>query len=120
MPTPAGMAVIGPDLATANSSDIRTVAQVTAGQQPYKSGTVVIGNDGRKYIYGKTAGSIANAARVDFVFSTSLITAAAAGAYVNNNTAPFSGTIDSGGSAWFASVQNYLAATGLTTAAPPG
>jgi hypothetical protein len=109
--------MIGADLTLGvNNKDIRTPAQVTAGLQPYKDGTSTMGADGRKYIYGKTAGNIANNARCDFVYSTKLITAAANGGLINLNGAQ----IDTGGSGWFAATQNYTAATGITTAAPPG
>jgi hypothetical protein len=109
--------VIGVDLSNAaTNADIRTAAQVTAGNQPHRNGTIAYGSDGAKYIYGKTANSVAADARQDFVYSTGLVTTAAAGALINKNAA----TIESGGAAWFRAVQNYTAATGITTASPPG
>jgi hypothetical protein len=115
--------MIGTDIdvgtALVASSDFRTAAQVTAGSQPYRSGTVVWGNDGRKYVYGKTAGAIGINARCDYVPSTKLITAAVAGALINLNLR--TGGVESGGSAWFAAVQNYLAGAGIgADGAPPG
>jgi hypothetical protein len=100
----------------ATNADIRTAAQVTAGNQPHRNGQVAYGSDGAKYVYGKTANSVSADARQDYVFSTGLITTAAAGALINKNAA----TIESGGAAWFRAVQNYTAAAGITTAAPPG
>jgi hypothetical protein len=109
--------LIGADLTNSTANlDVRTAAQVTAaGSGAFKNGTLAWGDDGCLYVYGKTAGSISSAARVDFVISTGLITAAAAGAFVNSNGA----TIESGGAAWFRGVQNYTAATGLVTVPAP-
>lgn len=119
---PYSLHMIGPDLtvgtATVQSSDNRTAAQVTAGLQPYKSGTTTVDNTGRNQIYAKTSAAIANGARCDYVFATGLMTPAASGAYVNLATNA-AGDIAAGGAGWFAAVQNYTAATGILTAAPP-
>jgi hypothetical protein len=109
--------LIGASLVNGTTNvDIRTAAQVAAGNQPFRDGTTTWGPDGRKYVYGKTSAAVSNNARVDFVFSTRLITPAASGALINLNGQ----TIESGGAGWFAAVQNYTAGTGITTAAPPG
>lgn len=104
--------IIGVDLN--GSNNVRTAAEVTAGNISFRLGTTVIGDDGRKYVYVKAAAAItANTTRVSVAAATGLTTAAAAGAFIGGSV-----NIAQDGAGWVKSVENYTPAANVTTTIP--
>lgn len=89
--------------ASLTSADVRTATQGPA----HKVGTVVLGSDGRHYLYFKSdASGVADDARISVAHATGVATEAAAGRW---NTI---GATAADGYGWAVSVENYTAASG--------